>query len=50
MGLFFALIIVGVAGIVLFKMVRIVPQGYVWTVERFGKYVITLTPGLHLLV
>ncbi len=50
MGLFFALIIVGAAGIILFKMVRIVPQGYAWTVERFGKYVVTLTPGLHLLV
>ena len=40
-----------VAGIiVLFKTVRMVPQGYEWTVERFGKYTHTLTPGLHFLV
>ena len=36
--------------IVLFKAVRMVPQGFEWTVERFGKYTHTLTPGLHLLV
>jgi len=38
------------AVIVLFKAVRMVPQGYEWTVERFGKYTHTLDPGLHLLV
>ena len=39
------------AGIViLFKTVRVVPQGYEWTVERFGKYTHTMTPGLHFLV
>ena len=39
------------AGIViLFKTVRMVPQGYEWTVERFGKYTHTMTPGLHFLV
>ncbi len=36
--------------IVLFKTVRMVPQGYEWTVERFGKYTHTLDPGLHFLV
>ncbi len=40
-----------VAGIViLFKTVRMVPQGFEWTVERFGKYTHTMTPGLHFLV
>ncbi|MCD9032661.1 SPFH/Band 7/PHB domain protein [Luteimonas sp. Y-2-2-4F] len=40
-----------VAGIiVLFKTVRMVPQGYEWTVERFGKYTRTLDPGLHFLI
>jgi regulator of protease activity HflC (stomatin/prohibitin superfamily) len=29
--------------------VRIVPQGYEYTVERFGKYTHTLSPGLALL-
>ncbi len=38
------LILVGVA-----KAVRMVPQGYEWTVERFGKYTATLDPGLHFL-
>ena len=32
------------------KAVRIVPQGWEWTVETFGRYTATLQPGLHLLV
>jgi regulator of protease activity HflC (stomatin/prohibitin superfamily) len=43
-----ALLVAGV--ILLFKMVRMVPQGYEWTVERFGKYTHTLSPGLHFLI
>ena len=43
--------IIFVAGVILlFKSVRMVPQGYEWTVERFGKYTHSLEPGLHLLV
>ncbi|ADV26372.1 band 7 protein [Pseudoxanthomonas suwonensis 11-1] len=43
--------VLAVAGIiVLFKTVRMVPQGFEWTVERFGKYTHTLDPGLHFLV
>ncbi|MBA4822909.1 SPFH/Band 7/PHB domain protein [Pantoea ananatis] len=30
--------------------VKIVPQGYQWTVERFGRYTRTLQPGLSLVV
>jgi regulator of protease activity HflC (stomatin/prohibitin superfamily) len=45
-----SLVVVAVAVIVLFKLVRIVPQGYEWTVERWGKYTHTLDPGFHLLV
>ncbi|QFI56609.1 SPFH domain-containing protein [Aeromonas simiae] len=30
--------------------IKIVPQGYSWTVERFGRYTRTLSPGLNLLV
>ncbi|MBO9664875.1 SPFH domain-containing protein [Dokdonella sp.] len=41
----FAVILIGLS-----KLVRIVPQGYEWTVERWGKYTHTLTPGFHLLV
>jgi len=45
-----AIVVVVVAIIVLAKWVRIVPQGYEWTVERFGKYTRTLPPGLHFLM
>lgn len=34
----------------LFKMVTVVPQGYAWTVESFGRYTKTLEPGLHFLI
>jgi regulator of protease activity HflC (stomatin/prohibitin superfamily) len=30
--------------------VKTVPQGYEWTVERFGRYMRTLQPGLHVIV
>ncbi len=30
--------------------INMVPQGFNWTVERFGKYTRTLNPGLHLIV
>jgi len=36
--------------ITLWKGVRIVPQGEEWVVERLGKYLKTLLPGLHILV
>jgi regulator of protease activity HflC (stomatin/prohibitin superfamily) len=42
------LLVAGV--IILFKTVRVVPQGWEWTVERFGRYTQTLSPGLHFLV
>jgi regulator of protease activity HflC (stomatin/prohibitin superfamily) len=50
MGGILAVVFVVVAVIVLAKLVRIVPQGFEWTVERFGKYTRTLSPGLHFLV
>jgi regulator of protease activity HflC (stomatin/prohibitin superfamily) len=50
MGTAFALIVIAVVVVVLAKLVRIVPQGYEWTVERFGKYTRTLSPGLHFLI
>jgi regulator of protease activity HflC (stomatin/prohibitin superfamily) len=36
--------------IVLFAAVKTVPQGHNYTIERFGRYTKTLTPGLNLLV
>ncbi|AAO28045.1 inner membrane protein [Xylella fastidiosa Temecula1] len=43
--------IVLVAGVILlFKSVIMVPQGYEWTVEKFGRYTHTMKPGLHFLI
>ncbi|WP_197721806.1 SPFH domain-containing protein [Sulfuritortus calidifontis] len=36
--------------VTLWRGVRIVPQGEEWVVERLGKYLGTLLPGLHVLV
>jgi regulator of protease activity HflC (stomatin/prohibitin superfamily) len=44
------LVLMVMALVALFKAVRMVPQGYEWTVERFGKYTKTLDPGLHILM
>ena len=38
------------AVILIFTMVKSVPQGENWTVERFGRYTRTLDPGLRFLV
>ena len=38
------------AVITVLKGVRAVPQGYEWTVERFGKYTHTMSPGLGFIV
>jgi len=46
--LLFGLLVVLVF-IFILKYVRMVEQGYNFTVERFGKYVRTLQPGLHFL-
>lgn len=46
----FSLILAFVAVVILFKAVRMVPQGYEWTVERFGRYTHTMSPGLHFLI
>jgi regulator of protease activity HflC (stomatin/prohibitin superfamily) len=48
---FFAVVALVVLALVLVLMgVRQVPQGYAYTVERFGKYRQTLYPGLGLIV
>ena len=47
---FLALVVLVAGVIVLFKTVRMVPQGYEWTVERFGRYTHTMSPGLHFLI
>jgi regulator of protease activity HflC (stomatin/prohibitin superfamily) len=45
-----ALAILAFAIILVLTMVKSVPQGENWTVERFGKYVRTLQPGLRFIV
>lgn len=47
---FLAAVLLVAGVIVLFKTVRVVPQGYEWTVERFGKYTHSMDPGLHFLI
>ncbi|MDF3033231.1 MAG: rane protein [Alphaproteobacteria bacterium] len=43
--------IFGLLGIlIVVRSVRTVSQGYEYTVERFGRYIRTLSPGLHLIV
>ncbi len=44
------ILIVIMAFIVITMAVKQVPQGYEWTVERFGRYIQTLRPGLTLIV
>ncbi len=46
----FALAVVVLAVVTLYLGVKTVPQGYEWTVERFGRYRTTLKPGLNLIV
>lgn len=46
----FVLILFVFALILVFLGVKTVPQGQEWTVERFGRYTRTLSPGLHLLI
>ena len=49
-GSIFVLVLLAVVVFYLLRAIRMVPQGYHYTVERFGKYVRTLTPGLGLIV
>ena len=46
----FLLVLVILALVLAGTAVKVVRQGEEWTVERFGKYVKTLQPGLHLIV
>ena len=36
--------------VILFAGIKTVPQGYNYTVERFGRYTRTLTPGLNIII
>ncbi len=43
------LVLLGLALVTVFMGVKVVPQGREFTVERFGRYVRTLQPGLHVI-
>lgn len=46
----FVILVVVLALVALWTTVKIVPQGYNYTVETFGRYTRTLVPGLHILI
>ena len=46
----FVLVLLAVVVFYLLRAIRMVPQGFNYTVERFGKYVRTLPPGLGLII
>ncbi|HET6926991.1 MAG TPA: SPFH domain-containing protein, partial [Hyphomicrobiaceae bacterium] len=46
----FAVLLIVLAVAVLWSTVKMVPQGFAYTVENFGRYTRTLNPGLHILV
>ncbi|MCT8737785.1 SPFH/Band 7/PHB domain protein [Glaesserella parasuis] len=35
---------------ILLSSIKTVPQGFHWTIERFGRYTKTLTPGLNIVI
>ena len=46
----FAIALMLLVILTLFAGVKTVPQGYDWTIERFGKYTRTLAPGLNIII
>ena len=49
-GLIFMGLAVLVLVIFLMMAVRVVKQGYVYTIERLGKYTMAAEPGLHRII
>ena len=47
---YFVLAFLAFVVITIFKGVRSVPQGYEYTVERFGRYIRTMPPGLGFII
>jgi len=50
MDLIITVLIIALVVFVLFSTVRIVKQGFVYTIERLGKFTKAAEPGLHILV
>jgi regulator of protease activity HflC (stomatin/prohibitin superfamily) len=49
-GAIFVIALVVFAIVLVFAGVKSVPQGFEWTIERFGRYTRTLRPGLNLII
>ena len=50
-GIEMTVIVIAVfVAVFIFTGIKMVPQGYQWTVERFGKYTHTLNPGLGFII
>lgn len=45
-----AIVVIVFAVVLVTQGVKIVPQGYAWTAERFGRYTRVMKPGLNLLI
>ena len=47
-------LIIGVIALILvfitYKSIKQIPEGYEWTLERFGRFIRVLKPGLHFLI
>ncbi|SAK58757.1 SPFH domain-containing protein/band 7 family protein [Caballeronia temeraria] len=50
MSMYFALIVLVIAIVIVTKTVKIVPQQHAWVLERLGRYHATLTPGLNIVL
>ncbi|SAK67216.1 SPFH domain-containing protein/band 7 family protein [Caballeronia hypogeia] len=50
MEMYFALIVLIIAVVIVSKTVKIVPQQHAWILERLGRYHATLTPGLNIVL
>ncbi len=46
----FAMLLATLAIFAIFAAIKQVPQGQEWTVERFGRYITTLRPGLSIII
>lgn len=46
----FVAMLVVLAIFLMFNTVKVVPQGYEFTIERFGRYTNTIKPGLHFIM
>ena len=46
----FVIVLILLVLVTLYKGIVVVPQGYNYTVERFGKYIKSLQPGFHVII